>query len=163
MVIKTTVFRDQHFLRIGDTAVDVRFIATFAQWREAILSARQKNYDIIFAGLYHSFKDAAGNYIPSNEVLTWSSANSPVPVFGYWDFAVGEGRAVGGLVNSGQPQGKAAAELVLKILEGAKPGTLYPVIPEDGQFVFSRSELVRWGILLPSDILEGDEPVRFVD
>jgi ABC-type uncharacterized transport system substrate-binding protein len=163
MVIKETVFRNQRFLRLGNTAVDVRFIETYAQWREAILSAKQKKYDIIFAGLYHSFYDEAGNHIPSDEVLTWSSANSPVPVFGYWDFAVGKGRAVGGLVNSGRPQGKAAAELVLKVLDGAKPGTLYPVIPEDGQFVFSRSELARWGIPPPSQILKGDEPIRFVD
>ena len=163
MVIKHTVFKDQTFVRLGDTAVDVRFIETFAQWREAILSARQKKYDIIFAGLYHSFSDEAGNHIASNDVLTWSSANTPVPIFGYWDFAVGKGRAVGGLVNSGQPQGKAAAELVLKILDGAQPGTLYPVIPEDGQFIFSRAELARWNILLPSDILKADEPVRFVD
>jgi hypothetical protein len=163
MVIKDTVFRNQAALRLGDTAVDVRFLETFAQWREAILSARQNKYDLVFVGLYHSFCNENGEHIPSDEVLAWSSANSPVPIFGYWDFAVGKGRAVGGLVNSGEPQGEAAAELVLKILAGARPGSLYPVTPKDGQFVFSRYELQRWSILLPAHLLKADEPVRFVD
>ncbi|MGE4421525.1 MAG: ABC transporter substrate-binding protein [Pseudodesulfovibrio sp.] len=163
LVIRETTFKNQTSLRLGNTDVDILFLETFAEWREAILSARKKNYDVIFAGLYHSFNDEAGEHIPSDEVLTWSSANSPVPLFGYWDFAVGKGRAVGGLVNSGRPQGEAAAELVLKILAGERPGCLYPVIPKDGQFVFSRYELQRWGILVPLDIIKADEPVRFVD
>jgi ABC-type uncharacterized transport system substrate-binding protein len=162
-VIRETVFKNQNSMRLGKIDVDVLFLDTFAAWREAILSAGDKGYDVIFVGLYHSLRDAAGDHVPSDEVLAWSSANAPVPVFGYWDFTVGRGRAVGGLVDSGRPQGKAAAELVLKILAGARPGSLYPVIPKDGQFVFSRSEMRRWGILLPSNIINGDEPVRFVD
>jgi ABC-type uncharacterized transport system substrate-binding protein len=163
MVIRETVFRNQASLRLGNSDVDVLFLKTFAQWREAILSARGKAYDVIFVGLYHSFSDEAGNHVPSDEVLAWSSAHSPVPLFGYWDFAVGKGRAVGGLVNSGKPQGEAGAELVLKILAGAQPGSLYPVTPKDGQFLFSRYELQRWGIHLPANIIKADEPVRFVD
>ncbi|MEZ7198623.1 ABC transporter substrate-binding protein [Pseudodesulfovibrio karagichevae] len=163
LVIRETTFKNQTSLRLGKTDVDILFLDTVAQWREAILSARDKNYDIIFAGLYHSFSDEAGNHIPSDDILAWSSANSPVPLFGYWDFAVGKGRAVGGLVNSGRPQGEAAAELVLRILAGERPGSLYPVIPKDGQFVFSRYELQRWGILVPLDIIKADEPVLFVD
>lgn len=162
-VILDTVFRGRTALSLGDTAADVRLLRTFAQWREAVLSAEDLGYDAIFAGLYHSLTDDLGRHVPGDAVITWTSVHAPVPVFGYWDFSVGPDRAVGGLVNSGKPQGEAAAELVLRILDGEPPGRIYPVTPKGGRFLFSRSGMHRWGLNLPESVTRGAEPVHYVD
>ena len=60
------------------------------------------------------------------QVLAWASAHSPVPLFCFWEFSVGKGRAIGGLVLDGRDQGAKAAELVNAILAGAQPKTLAP-------------------------------------
>lgn len=162
-VIMNTVFKDKTSLKLGGTSADVRQVGTFAEWQQAVLSAGERGYNAIFAGLYHSLTDDQGMHVPGDTVITWTSANASVPVFGYWDFSVGPDRAVGGLVNSGRPQGEAAAELVLRILDGEPAGSLYPVTPKDGQFLFSRSGLRRWNIHLPDSITRAAEPVRYVD
>lgn len=162
-VILDSVFKDKTSLHVGDVVADVRLLGSFAQWREAILRSKEQGYDIILMGLYHNLTDEQGHYVPSEEVMAWTSANTPLPIFGYWDFAVGRGKAVGGLVNSARPQGEAAADLILKILAGAKPGSLYPVTPTAGQFIFSRHELRRWGIKLPESLMETDTPILLVD
>jgi ABC-type uncharacterized transport system substrate-binding protein len=162
-VILDSVFKDRTSLHVGDTMADVKLLCTFTQWRDAVLRSKERGYDIILMGLYHNLTDDDGNYVPSEEVMAWTSAHTPLPIFGYWDFAVGRGKAVGGLVNSARPQGEAAADLVLQILAGAKPSSLYPVTPTAGQFIFSRHELRRWGIKLPESLMETDTPILLVD
>lgn len=99
----------------------------------------------------------------SEEVIRWTSAHSQVPVFGYWEFAVGKGKALGGLVNSGTPQGAEAAVLVRRILAGEPLTKLYPVSAEYGDLMFSMHELNRWGIQLPSTFYHEKGPLLLVE
>jgi ABC-type uncharacterized transport system substrate-binding protein len=162
-VIFDSVFRGHKRMILGNTGVELELIETFAQWKDRVLSARQRGFDAIFVGLYHTLTDGEGNHVESDEVLGWTSANSPLPVFAYWDFTVGKGKAVGGLVNSGGPQGEAAADLVLDILAGQAPGSIYPVTPKEGQFLFSRFELDRWNITLPATLAGEGGTILYVE
>ena len=162
-VIMDTIFHGHRLQRLGHTIAEVRLSNSFERWQQAVLAAKDNDNEALFIGLYHTLVDENGNHVPSEDALAWVSAHSPVPVFAYWDFAVGKGKAVGGLVNSGRPQGVAAADLVIQILDGRAPGTLYPVTPKDGQFLFSRHELERWHISLPDRLAGVPEPVLFVE
>lgn len=162
-VILDTIFRGRKRMLLGDTGAELALLDTFGQWKKRVETAPQQGFDALFVGLYHTLTDDEGNHVDSDAVLEWTSAHSAVPVFAYWDFAVGKGKAVGGLVNSGRPQGEAAASLVLDILAGQPPDTLYPVTPKEGQFLFSRSELKRWHITLPDTLAGEDGTILYVD
>ena len=82
-------------------------------------------------------------------VLEWTSANSPVPVFCFWEFTVGKGMAIGGLVLDGHDQGMQAASLVNTILAGTLPRKISPRAALRGEYVFSKSELARWQLTVP--------------
>jgi len=66
--------------------------------------------------------------------------------------SVGKDKAVGGMVLDGEEQGKNAGKIVLDILNGIPVNTIAPVVPTQGEFIFSRSELDKWKIRLPRHI-----------
>jgi len=80
----------------------------------------------------------------------WSSSDRPI--FGVWSFYLGRGLLGGSLVN-GNSQGKTAADLALKILNGS-PAASLPVIKESPNLpMFDYNELKRFSIspsLLPA-------------
>ncbi|MFM5388533.1 ABC transporter substrate-binding protein [Aeromonas dhakensis] len=142
-------FKTQTELRVGQTRVNSQLLGDYDLWQEAVLNARQNGYQAIFIGLYHTLIDEQGRHVDERQVLEWTSAHSPVPLFCFWEFTVGKGKAIGGLVLDGHDQGAKAAELVNVILEGAQPKTLAPRAALRGEYVFSKSELARWQLTLP--------------
>lgn len=137
--------------RIHGIDVELKMIGRLDQWQAEVLNAAA-NYDMMFVGLYQSVHDASGASVDSTELVRWTSAHTPVPAFGFWDFSVGPDKAIGGLVLYGGDQGKAAAELALRILAGTPPGKIYPVTGERGALLFSRSQLRRYGLTLPPEM-----------
>lgn len=162
-VVFESVFNGQKTCRFSKTDTTIKLHNTFAQWKRSVLESKNMGYDAIILGLYQALVDDEGNHVPAEEVAEWTSANSPVPVFGFWDFSIGKGKAMGGLILSGTPQGKEAAHLITKILDGHPVQTLQPVTAEHGRFLFSRSELRRWGITLPSYFNNPKEPIQFIE
>ncbi len=142
-------FKTQTELRVGQTRVNSQLLGDYDLWQEAVLNARQNGYQAIFIGLYHTLIDEQGRHVDERQVLEWTSAHSPVPLFCFWEFTVGKGKAIGGLVLDGRDQGAKAAELVNAILAGAQPKTLAPRAALRGEYVFSKSELARWQLTLP--------------
>ncbi len=150
---KTAIFNDEDSQEISGITTDIELISCMKDWRKTVLDARKNDYKAIVIGLYHRvFED--DNHVDSEEILEWTSANSPVPVFAFWEMSVGKGKAVGGMVMNGEVQGKAAGKMVLDILDGTPVYTIKPVIPEQGRFIFSRTELDRWKIRLPRYMLK---------
>lgn len=162
-VIFDTVFHGKGRQVLGRTQVEIMLLPTFAEWKKRVLAAEADGCDIVFVGLYHSLVGDDGSHVSADTVVQWTSEHSPVPVFAYWDFSVGKGKAVGGLVNSGIPQGEEAAKLVRRILDGEQPGTIYPVTAESGRFLFSRHELKRWSIEIPQDFKTKSAPISFME
>jgi len=142
-------FKSQTELRIGHTRVNNQLLGDYSLWQEAVLNAKKDGFQAIFLGLYHTLIDEQGKHVSEQTVLEWTSANSPVPLFCFWEFTVGKGMAVGGLVLDGHDQGLQAASFINSILAGKLPRTISPRAALRGEYVFSKSELARWQLTLP--------------
>lgn len=151
-VIREEQFHGRESLTMAGIRMDLKMIDDMGEWMRTVASAEKDGYDIILLGLYHTIFDKAGKHVDSEEVLRWSSANTPLPLFCFWDFSVGPRGAIGGLVLFGQAQGRLAGETALRILAGETPSSIYPVMAEKGRFLFSRSQLARWSLTLPEYI-----------
>ena len=152
-VFRQSVFHDQQNMEISGVVAEVKSFLNYSKWQNAVKSARENGYKAIVIGLYHClFED--GVNVDGEDVLAWTSENTPVPLFAFWEMSVGKGKAIGGMVLSGKVQGRAAANIVMKILDGTPVNSITPIIPDQGDFVFSRHELERWKIRLPRYIKE---------
>jgi len=144
---------------LGKVHVVAKQFLKVDDWKNALLNAGKDGFDTVYIGLYHTLRTADGEHVPDEEVLAWASANTPVPIFAFWDFAVGKGKTIGGYVLSGYGQGKAAGNLVRRILAGAPPSTIPPYTADVGSYRFCISELDRFGIKLPQAIRDASELV----
>lgn len=72
---------------------------------------------------------------------------SAVPIYGLWDFVLENG-LVGGELISSKMQGKFAAQLALRILQGENPDDIPVVSNEANEYMFDYKELQRFGITL---------------
>ncbi len=75
---------------------------------------------------------------------------SPVPLYGIWEFFLGQG-IVGGKLTSALEQGRLAARMGLQILSGASAESIPVTTAEANRFMFDYLELERFG-LSPSDL-----------
>ena len=152
-VSKKEIFGTKDSTVINGVIVDFRMIGTLHEYKEAVLSAKGQ-YDATVIGLYQSVKTAEGTPVDAEELISWVSRNSTVPPFAFWDFAVGANRTVGGLVLYGRDMGVLAAGLANNILEkGVPPQKIIPILNNQGVFLFSRSQLEKWKLTLPKEIL----------
>ncbi|BBH53759.1 hypothetical protein [Fluviispira sanaruensis] len=137
----------------SDVKFDIFLVDKFDKWKNIILHSAKK-YDAIALGLYHTLVDENSKNVDSNDVIKWTSDNATIPLFAFWDFAVGKNKAMGGLVLTGAGQGKAAAEVSEKIFKDKNLilGNILPVYLQEGIFVFSKNELKKANIKLPVSI-----------
>lgn len=155
------VFFGNTQIEISGIKVDIRLIGKWEVWQEQLLTASDNAYDAVFFGLFHTLNDKNGEHIAAEQALRWSSLNSPVPPFAFWDFAVGEDKAIGGLVLFGYEQGKLAAEMAKEVLTtGVQPYMLNARAAEKGRYLFSRSQLQKYGFTLPKHISEKTELIE---
>ncbi len=147
------IFSSNTQIKISGIKVDIRLIGEWEVWKTRLLTASENSYDAVFLGLFHTLKDKNGRHVPAEQVLQWSAQNSPVPPFAFWDFAVGENKAIGGLVLFGYEQGKLAAEMAREVLTtDIQPYQLGAKTAEKGRYLFSRSQLQKYGITLPEKL-----------
>lgn len=91
------------------------------------------------------FRDAAGQYYAYDESIEKVSSSSAVPVYGLWDFNLGHG-IVGGMLTSGYDQGRMAAELSMRVLEGENPSHIPVARGRSDVFGFDDAQMRRFGI-----------------
>lgn len=116
-------------------------------WQQAVLS-ETTGVDFILLGRYDQLYRPDGRQLPPVEVMRWTWAQSPVPVFALWDSAVQEG-AVGGLTITGYEQGAEAARLVVQILGGQPPATLTPHAPPRNLLAVNLASAQHWQLPIP--------------
>ena len=103
------------------------------------LAALPPDAAVLYMGL---LRDPDGRTMTVEQSLDFIGRATPQPVFGVWDFAVGR-RVTGGVVVSGRNQGRAMAELALRILSGESVDTI-PVLTRSPNLVlFDHRELTR--------------------
>ncbi len=143
-----------------EIVVDVKLLKDFDGWKKTVTGVKGE-YDAVIVGLYQTLVDPKGHSVNPEEVITWTSENIGVPAFAFWDFAVGKTKSIGGLVLNGKLHGKEAADLALKRLNGEyKPGGKAVFVGEQGSFLFSKSQLKKWKIVLPLEIEKTAELVE---
>ena len=124
---------------------------TMAELEDAVSSLGEDSIVLLLV----FFEDAQGQAFSYQEAATRLSARSSVPIYGAWDFYLGHG-ILGGKLVSGFDQGRVAAQMAVRVLEGESPSKI-PVVRESmNRFQFDDLQLRRFGIAkeqLPSGSL----------
>jgi PAS domain S-box-containing protein len=103
---------------------------------------------IVFLFVFN--RDNQGHNFTHEESLRLIDSRCRVPIYGPWTFYLGHG-IVGGMLTSGEMQGRTAAQLAFRILTG-EPAEDIPIVTKSpNHYLFDHSELARYG--LPEDKL----------
>jgi PAS domain S-box-containing protein len=109
-------------------------------------------------------RDSSGEVFDYNRSIAMISRVAGIPIYGVWDFYLGRG-IVGGMLTSGRDQGKTAAEIALRVVDG-EPVENIPVIARSpNRFMFDFNQLQRFGIAagkLPEESIIINRPVSFM-
>jgi len=108
---------------------------------EARLTTLSSDTAILYMGL---LRDPSGATMSVDESLSFIRKAAQLPIFCAWDFVVGKG-AVGGVVVSGERQGRIMAEMGARLLRGVPVASqpIQRISPEVG--MFDGHELARFG------------------
>jgi len=156
--ILETSFSNKLSQRILGIDVDTKMLSSKVQWQQEVLLSKSQGYQAIIVAVYATLQDNKGNTPTTNEISTWTSVYTPLPLFSFWSFSVGKGKAIGGLTISGIHQGHEAAKKVNHYL---KQGYFKKITTgKRGAFLFSNYELKRWNINLPNAI---HSQAQFID
>ncbi len=97
------------------------------------------------------FKDKAGKFFTHKESLRQVREVATVPIYGLWDFYLGEG-IVGGVLTSATAQAQSASNMVAKILKGADPRKIPILKKSPNRYMFDYDELKEYNIKIPDNI-----------
>lgn len=90
-------------------------------------------------------RDDAGNLVTGPAVARFVRSHTHHPIYTGWDFFLGHG-VVGGMLVSGEAQGKALADLLLHLTHSQPIAALQPVTDSPNHYAFDYEELQRFGI-----------------
>lgn len=105
------------------------------------------------------FRDAEGTNYSYSESIAGLAENSSVPIYGVWDFHLGSG-IVGGMLTSGFYQGETAANIALRVLNGASPSSMPIVTEETNHYAFDDLKLKQYDIR-PDQLPPGSEIINY--
>lgn len=109
-------------------------------------------------------QDKTGRTFEYDQAMRLIHQQSPVPIFGAWDFNLGLG-LTGGMLTSGYQQGKKLAALVNYWLAGTPLAEIPPLSSSPNRYMFDYRQLDRFH-LYQGDLPEGsiiiNRPVSFV-
>ncbi len=142
----------QYSLIKENLGVEVEIVAAESkqQWHQFILSAPDEGFSVVIVGLYQTLVDNDGHNVSSEEIISWTHHHSELPVFAFWDFAVGEDKAAGGVVLFGRSQGVTAASIVNKIVNGESARNIPIQIGNQGNAIYSKAAMERWKLTPPA-------------
>ncbi|KAF0179925.1 MAG: putative PAS/PAC sensor protein [Nitrospirae bacterium] len=90
-------------------------------------------------------KDKAGNFFEFSESTKMVSDASKVPMYGLWDFNLQHG-IVGGMLTSGFYQGKAAGDMLNRVLRGTSPDAIPVLMESPNKYMFDYVQMARFKI-----------------
>ena len=92
-------------------------------------------------------RDRLGQAFSYNEALGHICTACTRPVYGLFDFYLGNG-IVGGMLISGKYQGIMAAELAIRVMDGYNPDTIPVILQKSNRYMFDFTEMDRFGYAL---------------
>jgi len=113
---------------------------TFDQLRSKIISL-EKDAVVLFTPFT---KDNSNSYINYENVIQKVCSESKVPIYGVWNFYLGNG-IIGGKMNNGYQQGNMASKIALQILSGEKIENIKTQIASS-YFAFDYKKMKEFGI-----------------
>jgi len=123
----------------------------FNEWKAKVREL-QTSVDALGVIAYHTLKDKDGKTsLPMKAVLNWTLENSKIPDFTINDFTVKDG-VLCGVVQSGYQQGKAAAEIALRILNGESPADIPIIAPQEGITLVNKRRADDLKIQIPEEV-----------
>lgn len=120
----------------------------------------QKDSIILLGG---GGRKSSGEYMSMTECAEILSGKSAIPIYGFWDFYLGHG-VVGGMMTTGKEQGKEAAALALRVLNGEKPSNIPVIKTLPDIFMFDYNKLKDYNIQvngLSNNVVLINEPTHF--
>lgn len=136
---------------ITDTTLESRpdlcITSRWEEWQQLVLKEAAASDFILLVG-YSGLKDRAENTISDREALQWTLQHAPVPVFGLWVETTREG-AVGGLTLYLYEQGVTAAEMALRIAQGASPSSILATQPARNILTLNFAAIEHWELRIP--------------
>lgn len=144
---RTASIIEQDLLKLNDHDLSIQMVATFEAWQKALRSAPGR-FDAVIVATYQALVDQRQRHVDPAQVMAWSSANSQLPLFGFWDFQIGAEAALGGVVITGFEQGAVAGEMAKAQLQRYK--AKMPLRNGGaGQLMLSRKQVERWKLTIP--------------
>lgn len=120
------------------------------------LSALSAN-DLVLLMPYSS--DPNGRFISFHDIAKLVTEQSPVPTYSSWDFYLGHG-IVGGHLTTARIQGRAAGDMLVRILSGESADNIPVQQQIAGEFAFDNRQLTRFSI--PKSRLPDNSTVTFL-
>jgi ABC-type uncharacterized transport system substrate-binding protein len=149
-----SVKRDTNYLKSYDWApVDYlggEFVSDFDSWKKVVNTLAGRT-DFLLVGGYRKLTRAkkGGKFVPPEEVMGWTEANSPVPVIGMNVFNSEEGAMLSVGV-SPYEQGGVAAEMAIRIIrEKISPKTIPTQTSRQYVVSVNNAALKKRGIRIP--------------
>ena len=143
-------------LKDYDSGVAINYLTDLAPKELAAKVRSLPKRSVVFY-IWQQVYDEAGGLLETKDILTLVTASATAPVYGLSSWQVGKG-IVGGQVLTLEARGTKAAEIALRIVNGARAQDIAvqmaPLVP-----MFDWRELKRWGISARS--LPPDSVVRF--
>lgn len=111
------------------------------------------------------YVDGEGTEVGFEYICEMISGRSKVPVYHLYEFGMNHG-AIGGSMLSGQLQGQGAAELAIKLLQGASIKEIPIVHEKTTRYIFDYNQLERFSISennIPKDSQILNKPFSFME
>ncbi len=140
-------FGEQREATLYGSQLDIVLTNDRDTWLQSVFDAHTQ-YDAIVVGTHHTIRDAAGNYITPNELMTEAFARTQIPIFSFWDIFIGKQQGIGGFTVSAHQEGLTAARLASLILGGVSPDKIPQMKSLSGHYVYSESGLQHWNLEL---------------
>jgi ABC-type uncharacterized transport system substrate-binding protein len=132
--------------------VSYDLIKTFEEYKQKVAEYQTSVDAIAMLGVFN-FKDENGNNVPFQDVLKWTTENSHLVDFSFWEDRISHGTLASVTVSSYE-QGLAAGKMARAILvEGQEPADI-PMEPTiKGEPVINLARAKALGFNIDSDIL----------
>lgn len=112
---------------------------------QLVAGVKKADPDSVIVYFASFVEDNTGEHISSNDALRIVSTASPVPIYGGWEFSLGNGIVGGRLINL-REHGAAAAVMAASILKGAAVATTPSIAPSPNKYMFDYKEMQRFRI-----------------
>jgi len=132
--------------------VEWKLEGDFDAWKKTVQRLNRSG-DAIGVYMYHTVKEkGSATSLDPKAVMAWTSENSKVPTFGFFDFGVEDGLLTG-VVESGPEQGEKAGQYALAILKGTPPSQLPVVKADSGTRMLNAAAAKRMGLTPSAELL----------